>query len=203
MTRKLIEQMLATLEAANAIIYEDFCGTTCPELQTCDEAILAARAYLAAPGQSEVEGLLERTSKAVALYGPQSEDEEVGFRDGFMIAARASMHPAPQPTSPGPVNQMLIGQLKEFARVFPELNMSNFTDDDVADLNGWGIEVVTAIDAAEQAPQPTELSGQDVTRYAVCLEFMRWQINKDRVATPEEVIGFIDTLIGMNRRVRS
>ena len=95
---------------------------------------------------------------------------------------------APQPTTPEPVNQMLLTALKEFARVFPELNMSNFTDDDVADLNGWGIEVVTAIDAAEQAPQPTELTDEEI-----------WDMYHDKVIKGHSITAFARAVLAAQK----
>ena len=135
------------------------------------------RLSLSAPEQSEAVMYQYRN---IVEGEPKTEWEEVKPRNPHMETVQDSinellayrykgrpsyevraLYAAPQPTTPEPVNQALIGQLKEFARVFPELNMSNFTDDDVADLNGWGIEVVTAIDAAEQAPQP-ELTDEQI-----------------------------------------
>ena len=154
--RELVQQMLATLEAANAIIYEEFCGTTCPELHICDEAILAARAYLAAPEQSEpawyacdTEGaefdvtfVTTREEAAMAVECALADDPDLKFEDLVTPLYTA----APQPTTPEPVNQMLLAALKRCK--FDSLNMS------LDDLKFCR----SAIAAAEQAPQPSELT---------------------------------------------
>jgi len=48
--------------------------------------------------------------------------------------------------------------LREFASSFPELNMSNFVENEVSELNGWGIRVATALDSIiasmEAQPEP-------------------------------------------------
>jgi hypothetical protein len=36
-------------------------------------------------------------------------------------------------------------ELVEFLQTFPELNMSNYSKDDVTELNAWGIELVQMI----------------------------------------------------------
>lgn len=49
-------------------------------------------------------------------------------------------------TAPGPSSPPSWAAL---ADSFPEVNLSNYTDDDVSALNNWGFEVVDALRAAE------------------------------------------------------
>ena len=170
--RELVQQMLATLEAANAIIYEEFCGTTCPELHTCDETILAARAYLAAPEQKtwqiwcdtcEGGGTVDNTLGGDNTNATSHDDCPDCNGRGF------NNRHAPQPTTPEPVNQMLLAALNACADAL--CNSQNFilsvSSDGFgavcAEANGIAIDMANEIlNAAEQAPQPTELTPKDI-----------------------------------------
>ena len=49
-----------------------------------------------------------------------------------------------------------LSNLKRLAASFQELNMSNYTSDDVDELNNWAIEVATAIDALAKQSAPVQ-----------------------------------------------
>lgn len=161
--RELVQQMLATLEAANAIIYEEFCGTTCPELHTCDETILAARAYLAAPEQKtwqiwcdtcEGGGTVDNTLGGDNTNATSHDDCPDCNGRGF------NNRHAPQPTTPEPVNQMLLAALKEIDNWLVCWCIA--TPEDMAQSFGHMEQVASAaIAAAEQAPQP-ELTDEQI-----------------------------------------
>lgn len=147
--RELVQQMLASLKAADAIICDEFGGTTCPELHTCDEAILAARAYLAAPEQSEPVDF-GGNNHPITLHGWQAVLKEGGGTVLVPITQQIPrLKPTPQPTTPEPVNQMLLEALKRALEAI--VNEPHATPN----LVNAGRTVDAAIDLAEQAPQPT------------------------------------------------
>jgi len=51
--------------------------------------------------------------------------------------------------------------MKNLLREMPEINMANFNDDDVADLNSWAFEAAEMIDAIERG-------GWDISPCGVC-----------------------------------
>jgi hypothetical protein len=54
------------------------------------------------------------------------------------LARRSPLYAEPKPAQ-------IPDEIVEFIHTFPELNMSNYSDDDVAELNVWGIELVQMV----------------------------------------------------------
>jgi hypothetical protein len=44
-----------------------------------------------------------------------------------------------------PKPAQIPAEIVAFINTFPELNMSNYSDDDIAELNVWGIELVQMV----------------------------------------------------------
>jgi hypothetical protein len=49
-----------------------------------------------------------------------------------------------------------LENLKRLASICPELNMVNYSEEDVDDLNCWAIEVATCIDSITTPPAPVQ-----------------------------------------------
>ena len=154
--RKLIEQMLEAVVASQA-----YAEAGSQDSFTLDNAITAARAYLAAPEQSEPIRELEQGREPVAIV------KWAGYPDGTCnVLWKTSVpndtllytRPAPKaPEQSEPVNQMLQGCACRW----------DADDNRVATCvrhKGW-LDVVQEwsdrAKAAEQAPQPTELTDEE------------------------------------------
>jgi hypothetical protein len=179
MTRALVQQML---EALNTCGYEDH-GAHYPEFDddAVEAAITASREYLAAPEQLEYVAKVFICSDCQHPYvdAPPSQCDCLGkeqYTEGYIYT-----NPAPQPTTPEPVNQALLAALKEYAKA----GVGNSTD--------WRVQLsalrmaTAAIASAEQAPQPTELSDSDIEELTGHLiaekEYENWTGREQLVVT--------------------
>ena len=161
MTRALITQML---EALDTVAAYGSPNKECARLGYKERE--AARAYLAAPEQSEPEieyyGLepwevAANVPVATMIYPKHSPDKPfVALGNCVSLYPEAAqvklLYTTPQPTAPEPVNQMLLEALKELL----EANSYYFPIG-----NPWGDKARAAIAAAEQSPQP-ELTDEQI-----------------------------------------
>ena len=145
MTRKLIEQML---EALNGTVYGEACFR-----KEVREAMEAARAYLAAPEQSEphYQVWTDGHWNDVAKYYFDSVRNE-------KMKRVLHDHTAPQPTTPEPVNQMLLAACKRMRSMLAQA-AERGNNDALYEVNFAS----AVIAAAEQAPQPTDPADDDLT----------------------------------------
>lgn len=60
-----------------------------------------------------------------------------------------------------------VSELIALAANCPELNMSNYTESDVEELNNWAIEVATTIDRTAANQSGSERAGVDALREAL------------------------------------
>ena len=123
----------------------------------------AARAYLAAPEQSEPVAWICGDNDSYSRDPKRVEKWRIHGREVIPL------YTTPQPKAPEPVNQMLLTALNVCADAL--CNSQNFilsiSSDGFgavcAEANGIAIDMANEIlNAAEQAPQPTELTPKDI-----------------------------------------
>ena len=157
--RKLIEQMLLdALKDLEMLWYRTRESGALPmQLVKSRAAITAAREYLAQPEQSEPVGEITETNST-------------GFKCEFnrSLPVGAKLYTAaPQPTTPEPVNQMLLAACQFSKSVLGKMH---------PDSDGVHAFVMLqdAIAAAEQAPQPTELTDEEI-------EELTWNLGAEKI----------------------
>lgn len=160
--RKLITQMLEALTLADNIALVGAAYTPRSVdlgLGQIRDAITAAREYLAAPEQSEPVGEV-RNSEAYFYNGMYTDKTDLPN------GTKLYTNPAPQPKAE-PVNQMLLAAFKDAAdrmQAFADYNLK-MGESRRGIANGYASSAViarAAIAAAEQAPQPAELTDDAV-----------------------------------------
>mgnify|MGYP000406170482 CR=1 FL=1 len=168
--RKLIEQMLGALDDIYAHGH-----TNLP----VKSIITTAREYLAASEQSE-------------HVGEITETNSTGFKCEFSrsLSVGTKLYTAaPQPTTTEPVNQMLLDALKRAVRETPKRYPAHRHSEGyrVAEYPAWVVTANNAIAAAEQAPQPTELTDSDIEELTGRLraekEYENWTGREQLVVT--------------------
>lgn len=127
---------------------------------TAQAKIEALQAIKPAAASGEAAEPIERFS----IYEDHGRANMMGDDDGdyvlysHHVEAMANTHPAPAKQEGTAASEQPVDAsnptLSELIEGFPELNMPNYGDDEVSELNVWGIEVCAAYGRERAAPSP-------------------------------------------------
>ncbi len=67
-----------------------------------------------------------------------------------------------------------LRELKTLASVCPELNMANYTEDDVRHLNDWAIEISLLVEQYALSQQPAQATQAEVTDAQLTAAYLAW-----------------------------